>query len=162
MNLHKEEILKLLTEVYDPEIPVLNIVEMGIVRDVASVNEQLVVTITPTYFGCPAIKHIGDEIKYVLKQNGFDDVVIRKVFFPVWTTDILTGESKKKLKEFGIAPPEIISRNNSSNDESLSPVQCPVCESRNTKMTSYFGSTSCKSIHFCLNCSQPFESFKCI
>lgn len=158
----KEEILKLLTEVYDPEIPVLNIVEMGIVHDMVNVNEQLVVSITPTYFGCPAIKQIEDEIKSVLNKNGFDDVKIRRVFSPPWTTDLMTDESKKKLKEYGIAPPGKVSESILSTVEDLDPIQCPICESKNTKMTSYFGSTSCKSLHFCLNCSQPFESFKCI
>ncbi len=158
----KEEILKLLSEVYDPEIPVLNIVEMGIVHDVVNVNEQLVVTITPTYFGCPAMKQIEDEINNVLKKNGINEVAIKKVFSPAWSTDCMTDESKKKLKEYGIAPPERVSENILSATETLISAQCPMCESRNTKMTSYFGSTSCKSLHFCLNCSQLFESFKCI
>lgn len=160
----KEEILNLLTEIHDPEIPVLNIVEMGIVSNILfDENEKkLIVEITPTYSGCPAMKVIEDEIRGLLFSNGYENVEVRKVYTPVWTTDLFTEETKQKLKEYGIAPPEGAAEKNFMIDFSTNPIECPFCRSRNTSLTSYFGSTSCKSLHLCTECRQPFEHFKCI
>lgn len=158
----KEKILEALKEVYDPEIPVLNIVEMGIVRDISFEGKKLVVKITPTYSGCPAMKTIEEEILNILRDDEFDEVTVEKIYAPPWTTDWLTGEAKHKLKLHGIAPPEKNSGIDSSRDYAVKPVLCPFCSSRNTSITSYFGSTACKSLHYCFDCTQPFEHFKCI
>lgn len=153
----KEEILKLLEEVYDPEIPVLNIVEMGIVRNVNENDNGYEIEITPTYSGCPAMKTIEDEIIDVLSSEGIEKVNVKKIFSPAWTTDWLSETTKTKLREYGIAPPE-----GNAEEFVFKKITCPFCKSPNTKLTSEFGSTSCKSLHYCNNCSQPFEHFKCI
>jgi len=158
----KNEILNLLTEIYDPEIPVLNIVEMGIVRDAFYENEKLIIEITPTYSGCPAMKVIEDEIRDVMYSNGCKNVEVKKVYAPAWTTDWMTVETKNKLKNYGIAPPEGIAEKDFLKDQNEKSVECPFCKSGKTKLTSHFGSTACKSLHFCLECIQPFEHFKCI
>ena len=158
MVITKEEILKLLEEVCDPEIPVLNIVEMGIVRNVKENNNSCEIEITPTYSGCPAMKTIEDEILNVLHSEGMEEVKVKKIYSPPWTTGWLSEETKLKLRDYGIAPPE------GKPDEEfiLKKITCPFCKSNNTKLTSEFGSTSCKSLHFCNDCCQPFEHFKCI
>lgn len=157
MNQTKEEILKLLEEVYDPEIPVLNIVEMGIVRNVNESDNGYEIEITPTYSGCPAMKTIEDEILDLLHSEGVEKAKIKKVYSPPWTTDWMSEETKLKLREYGIAPP-----GGSAEEFILKKITCPFCKSTNTKLTSEFGSTSCKSLHYCNECSQPFEHFKCI
>lgn len=158
----KNEILNLLAGINDPEIPVLNIVEMGIVRDAFYENEKLIIEITPTYSGCPAMKVIEDEIRDIMYSNGYENVEVKKVYAPAWTTDWMTGETKIKLKNYGIAPPEGMAEKDLLNDRNQKPVECPFCNSGKTKLTSHFGSTACKSLHFCLECNQPFEHFKCI
>lgn len=157
----KENIIELLKDVYDPEIPILNIVEMGILRDVVFDKEKVIISITPTYSGCPAMKAIEDEIIDFLFAEGIEKVEVKKDYSPPWTTDWFTDEVKKKLKEYGISPPNILSEQSTGNNF-LKEIPCPYCNSANTDLTSEFGSTSCKSIHFCNNCIQPFEHFKCI
>ncbi|MCX6169577.1 MAG: phenylacetate-CoA oxygenase subunit PaaJ [Ignavibacteriales bacterium] len=147
----KTEIINLLSEIYDPEIPVINIVEMGILRNAFYENEKLIIEITPTYSGCPAMKVIEDEILDLMHSNGYKNVEVKKSYLPAWTTDWMNLETKNKLREYGIAPPE-----------NRADVECPFCGSSNTKLTSIFGSTACKSLHFCNSCVQPFERFKCI
>ncbi len=156
----KEEIFQFLTEVNDPEIPVLNIVEMGIVREVEFQGDSVRVVITPTYSGCPAMKVIEEEIVSALQKKGFENVTTRTVFSPPWTTDWLSEETKRKLKEYGIAPPGKASADDSSRITKN--IHCPFCDSDNTELRSEFGSTACKSLHYCNNCQQPFEHFKCI
>ncbi len=156
----KEEIFQFLTEVNDPEIPVLSIVEMGIVREVELQDDSVRVVITPTYSGCPAMKVIEEEIVSALQKKGFENVTTRTVFSPSWTTDWLSEETKLKLKEYGIAPPGRASEQDSSG--TLREIICPFCDSNKTELRSEFGSTACKSLHYCNNCQQPFEHFKCI
>jgi ring-1,2-phenylacetyl-CoA epoxidase subunit PaaD len=144
-------VIDILSEVADPELPFLNIVELGIVRDAQFDGDQLRVTITPTYFGCPALYAIEQNIRAVLQARGFKNVSVHTSFSPAWTTDWLSAETKQKLKAAGIAPPQ-----------HAGPVQCPYCDSADTEVRSEFGSTPCKSLHFCHNCRQPFEQFKCI
>jgi ring-1,2-phenylacetyl-CoA epoxidase subunit PaaD len=158
MIITKKEILKLLEKVYDPEIPVLNIVEMGIVRNIKENNNVYEIEITPTYSGCPAMKTIEDEILDVLHSEGIEEAKVKKVYSPPWTTDWLSEETKLKLSDCGIAPPE----GKSDQEFILKKITCPFCKSNNTKLTSEFGSTSCKALHYCDNCHQPFEHFKCI
>ena len=158
MIFDKNEILNLLENVFDPEIPVLNIVEMGIVLDVIKNDNEIEIKITHTYSGCPAMKTIEDEILDILSSEGINNAKIKKVYSPAWTTDWLSEETKEKLRVYGIAPPEGKSNDNILLKKTL----CPYCKSDNTKLTSEFGSTSCKSLHYCNNCVQPFEQFKCI
>ena len=161
----KSQIWSWLEEVIDPEIPVLNVVEMGIVRDVEFQDSQVIVKITPTYSGCPAMNAIEMEIRKKLKEKGIDDFKVITDFKESWTTDWMTNNAKHKLKEYGIAPPE---ETDSSDDfltslkGSQKVVPCPYCDSLETELQSEFGSTACKSQYFCHGCNQPFEHFKCI
>ena len=158
----KDDIIDLLKDVPDPEIPVLNVVEMGIVRDVLVEAEEIRVDITPTYSGCPAMKAIEDDIAAHLKSKGLENVRVKTVYSPAWTTDWLSDETKQKLKEYGIAPPEGKADDEFYRDLVQKPIFCPFCSSADTKLTSQFGSTACKSLHYCNECQQPFENFKCI
>ena len=138
----------LLTEIADPELPFLNIVELGIVRDALLEGDRLRVTITPTYSGCPATYTIRETIISFLHEKGYPNVDVQTSFSPAWTTDWLSKETKQKLKAAGIAPPGT--------------TQCPYCNSTNTDLRSEFGSTPCKALRQCNRCRQPFEQFKCI
>lgn len=160
----RQEIFDLLAGIADPEIPVLNIVEMGIVRDAEVGADSVVrVSITPTYSGCPAMRMIRDEIVARLQSHGFTRVEVVQVYAPAWSTDWITDEAKRKLKEYGIAPPrptcgaELVPLQVDAD-----PVPCPYCGSQRTELRSAFGSTACKEFHFCDNCHQPFEAFKTI
>ena len=156
---NKEEIIRLLAEIPDPEIPVITIQELGVLRDVA-VNENTVeITITPTYSGCPAMKQIENDIVSKLKNNGIENVKIKMVYHPAWTTDWIPQEAKEKLKRYGIAPPEktSIDKGILSGKKKI----CPHCGLNNTEMVSQFGSTACKALYKCLDCKEPFDYFKC-
>ena len=150
----------------DPEVPVLSVVELGIIRDVAvSDAGRVTVTVTPTYSGCPAMKVIEDEILGALAAGGFPDAEVRTVFQPAWTTDWISAEAREKLRAYGIAPPGP----RDTDEGALVPllrrretVACPYCGSRNTELRSEFGSTACKSTLVCHDCRQPFEQFKAI
>lgn len=160
--MNRQQILDLLAEVKDPEIPVLNVVDMGVVRDVTIDGEHITVTITPTYSGCPAMDVISANIRSALKRQYGDSIEVKTSLYPPWTTDWLTDDAKEKLRAYGIAPPE-----KSSPDKGLlfgdrPPVPCPRCGSENTSMVSEFGSTSCKSHYKCNDCLEPFDHFKCI
>lgn len=151
----KEKIREFLHEVHDPEIPVLNIVEMGILRDIDCSDDGITIKITPTYSGCPAMVAIENEINRVLADHGIKNTEIKKDFSEPWTTDWMTDEAKQKLNNYGIAPPHPTSEKNHK-------IKCPYCGSENTKMQSKFGSTACKAQYFCNDCEEPFEHFKCI
>ena len=152
MVLDREHILELLQNVTDPEIPVISVMDLGIVRDVIVEDNSLEIVITPTYSGCPAMLEIEKEINNALKTDGITEFKISTVLSPAWTTEWMTEEGKRKLKEYGIAPP------NPTNPEDI---QCPQCESKNTKLVSEFGSTACKSLFKCNDCLEPFDYFKC-
>ncbi len=139
----------------DPEVPVLNVLDLGVVRAV-SLNEQgdPEITITPTYSGCPAMDMIAMNIKMELLQNGYKNISIKSVLSPAWTTDWMTEEGKQKLKEYGIAPPGKLSDEDNQ-------VICPQCGSADTKLLSQFGSTACKALYQCNDCKEPFDHFKC-
>jgi ring-1,2-phenylacetyl-CoA epoxidase subunit PaaD len=164
-SISKSEIWSWLEEVIDPEIPVLNVVEMGIVRDVIFEGNKLVVKITPTYSGCPAMNAIEMEIHKKLREKGIDNFNVVTDFKESWTTDWMTDHAKKKLKDYGIAPP---GKTESGDDfllglkGSQKIVPCPYCDSLDTVLQSEFGSTACKSQYYCNECLQPFEHFKCI
>ena len=158
----KDEIFKLLSEIPDPEIPVINIIELGILREVKFVDEVCVVVITPTYTGCPAMKVIEDDIRIKLKEIGIDKVKVELVLTPAWTTDWISDAAKEKLRAYGIAPPD-----HSSVDKNVllgknRDLKCPQCGSKHTEMISQFGSTACKALYRCLDCKEPFDYFKCI
>ena len=164
-TISKEEIWSYLEEVIDPEIPVLNVVEMGIVRDVEFIENQIVVKITPTYSGCPAMNAIENAIQEKLIEKGIESFKVVTDFKESWTTDWMTDHAKKKLKEYGIAPPEKTGDDSdflTSLKSSQKIVPCPYCDSMDTKLQSEFGSTACKSQYYCNECNQPFEHFKCI
>ena len=157
-------IYELLKAVKDPEVPVIDVVELGVVRRVSVADDGAVnVDITPTYSGCPAMKVMETQIVARLKAMGVPVVNIKTVLFPPWTTDWMEEAARAKLKAYGIAPPGDVS------DSDLDPlhravksVDCPFCDSTDTTLTSQFGSTACKALYTCNACRQPFEHFKCI
>jgi len=159
----KDKIWKLLEEIPDPEIPVLTIHDLGIVRKIDEINNEIIVTITPTYSGCPAMNQFEADILTTLNKQGYDKVSIVTTYDPPWTTDWLSEEAKKKLQDYGIAPPEqkTTDKNALLVDDRKS-VTCPQCKSTSSKMISQFGSTACKSLYQCNDCMEPFDYFKCI
>jgi ring-1,2-phenylacetyl-CoA epoxidase subunit PaaD len=164
--LTRADIFAVLDTVKDPEVPVLSVIELGVVRDVELDEVHgVTVVVTPTYSGCPAMRVIEEDIVAALRARGVAQARVRTAYMPVWTTDWLTEEAKRKLEAYGIAPPGPAP----AADEALVPlrrqadaVRCPYCKSANTELRSEFGSTACKSIRFCNACHQPFEQFKAI
>jgi ring-1,2-phenylacetyl-CoA epoxidase subunit PaaD len=158
-----EAVLEILREVKDPEVPVLDVVELGIVRGAEVEGGRVTVRITPTYSGCPAMRVIEREIEAALRRRGYAEVVVETVFQPPWTTDWMDERAREKLRVYGIAPPgraqaqEIVPLGGPPR-----PVPCPYCGSTDTRLESEFGATACKAIHFCRACRQPFEHFKAI
>ena len=157
----KQDILDYLEEVHDPEIPVLSISDLGILRNVETSEGKTVITITPTYTGCPAMNVIENDIESKLKEKGVEHFTIKTILAPPWTTDWLSEAGRKKLKEFGIAPPEKGSPDKSLLSNAPAHVTCPHCGSKDTEMKSFFGSTPCKSLYICHDCKEPFDYFKC-
>ena len=159
-----QDVWQVLREVEDPEIPVLNVVEMGIVRDARLNDGGVEVAITPTYSGCPAMDAIADAIRNSLGEALALPVTVKTVYQPAWTTDWMTEDARQKLKAYGIAPPQpkpCVPANKPWLAEP-SEASCPFCNATDTSLTSAFGSTACKSLHYCHACHQPFEHFKCI
>ena len=154
-TIDKRALMAYLEEIKDPEIPVLSIIDLGIVRDIQLNNDELEVTITATYTGCPAMDMIAQQIRIELITLGFEKIRITTVHSPAWTTDWMSEEGKRKLQEYGIAPPD--KRFNIPHDG----VECPKCHSANTKLISEFGSTACKALYQCNECKEPFDYFKC-
>lgn len=158
----KSDILKILSSVRDPEIPVLTIEDMGIIRAVNIIDpESVEIVITPTYSGCPAMDTIADDIRAALRKNDFTSIVVTTVISPPWTTDWLTQNGKDKLHAYGIAPPVEKTTDKSFLLNQDKTVPCPRCSSTNTKLKSLFGSTPCKSLYTCTDCKEPFDYFKC-
>ena len=156
----KEQVLDWLSEVADPEIPVLTITDLGIVRGVR-VDEGVTVALTPTYSGCPATEVIEQSVVDALGRQGVEGVRIERVLSPPWTTDWISDEGRAKLRAYGIAPPA----EGGSKRELLQgrrQIACPRCESVDTALVSEFGSTACKASYKCNACLEPFEYFKCI
>ena len=148
--------------VCDPEIPVLTIADLGILRDVHVAGNKVTVTITPTYSGCPAMDAIRDDVYTAFKKEGYDDVHVDLVLAPAWTTDWMTEAGKQKLQQYGIAPPTGNSKagGHSGHIRLSLAVKCPQCNSLNTKELTRFGSTSCKALYVCQDCREPFDYFK--
>ena len=163
------EVWPVLETVLDPEVPALSVVDLGIVRRVEVEGDRVVVTVTPTYSGCPATQVIERDIVNALHSAGWD-AEVRTTFNPAWTSEWISAEGRRKLKAYGIAPPGRVV----ADEEPLVPllrrgrepaadaVACPYCDSRETIRRSEFGSTACKAIHYCNACRQPFEEFKAI
>jgi ring-1,2-phenylacetyl-CoA epoxidase subunit PaaD len=145
--------------VVDPEIPVLTIADLGVLRDVTVSDGVVDVTITPTYSGCPAMNMITLEIELVLERAGFRSSKVRTVLSPAWTTDWMSEDGRRKLREYGIAPPAPSSSRRALFGEQQ--VTCPQCGSKDTELLSEFGSTSCKALWRCTSCREPFDYFKC-
>lgn len=158
----QEQIFKLLSEIPDPEIPVINIIELGILREVKFENELCIVVITPTYTGCPAMRVIEDDIRIKLKEIGIDKVKVELVLSPAWTTDWISDVAKEKLRAYGIAPPDHSSVDKKVLLGKARDLKCPLCGSIHTEMISQFGSTACKALFRCLDCKEPFDYFKCL
>lgn len=161
-DITKEQVMEWLSEVTDPEVPVLTILDLGIVRDVVVSQDplQVRVVITPTYSGCPAMDVIAVAIRMALGGRGIRNVVVEQQISPAWTTDWMTEDGKRKLKEYGIAPPNrkaFTDLGLFQDDE----VTCPRCNFAHTELVSRFGPTSCKALYKCLDCKEPFEYFKC-
>jgi ring-1,2-phenylacetyl-CoA epoxidase subunit PaaD len=161
-TIDKKTIYTYLEEINDPEVPVLSIIDLGIVRDVKMNDDELEVVITPTYTGCPAMDMIAATIKIQLATLGFKKVKITQVLSPAWTTEWMSEEGKRKLKDYGIAPPN---PKQQICDQKLfaeaDAVQCPHCNSYHTHRISEFGSTACKALYQCDDCREPFDYFKC-
>lgn len=146
------ELWDALATVVDPEIPVLTIADIGILRDVTEHSDgSVVVTITPTYSGCPAMDHLRGEIERVLREHGRDRVEVITEFDPPWTTDWMTNEARDKLNEYGVAPPR---------HDTATAILCPRCRDESSRLVSEFGATACKALRVCTNCGEPFDHFK--
>jgi ring-1,2-phenylacetyl-CoA epoxidase subunit PaaD len=152
------EIESILAEIPDPEIPVISIKELGILRSVEQKNDHYTITITPTYTACPAMGWIENEIKNKMANIGIPDVEVKTTYTPAWTTDWISENAKQKLKDYGIAPPM---HSSCSVNFTSQKVPCPHCGSPDTEIISRFGSTACKSLLKCNECREPFEQFKC-
>lgn len=148
-----------LDTVADPEIPTVSIVELGMIADLREEDGRIVVDLTPTFAGCPALELIQNEIKAALVAANFTEVSVNIVYDPPWTTDRISEDGRRKLKEFGLAPPGSRCEGGMPN---LDRTPCPYCDSANTELESIFGPTLCRSIHYCHACLQSFEHFKAV
>ena len=161
----RDALLRVLDEVTDPEIPVLTVRDLGIVRDVVADDSGVTVTITPTYSGCPAMHEIERAIRQAFVERGYGPVRVNTVYSPAWTTDWISDEGRSKLAAFGIAPPSHHKATDAGPialTRRIPTVCCPYCGSLDTERRSAFGSTACKAIWFCRSCVQPFDEFKAI
>lgn len=156
-----DRLKSILKKVVDPEIPVITIDDLGILRNVEYDGEVVKVFITPTYTGCPAMDMINVNIKAALQDHGYTKVEVISVLSPIWTTDWISENGRKKMKEYGIAPPAQKSYDRAFQDGEKPKVICPQCGSDDTEIISHFGSTACKALYKCLQCLEPFDYFKC-
>jgi ring-1,2-phenylacetyl-CoA epoxidase subunit PaaD len=154
----EQKIWKLLEQVSDPEVPVLSVNDLGIIRKVEIINREVIITITPTYSSCPAMDTINMDIRLKLIEHGYKNITFHSILSPAWTTDWMSEEGKRKLLEYGIAPPQYQSDKKGMKEENI---ECPQCHSHNTKLLSQFGSTACKALYQCYDCKEPFDYFKC-
>jgi ring-1,2-phenylacetyl-CoA epoxidase subunit PaaD len=156
-----EQAWDVLARVADPEIPVISVTELGIVREVRAESEAVEVVVTPTYSGCPATEAIERSIVDALREAGAADVRVQTRLAPAWTTDWIAPEAKEKLRRYGIAPPGAVADARALQPIGFVPrVDCPLCGSRNTERLSAFGATACKALYRCRDCREPFEHFK--
>ena len=158
----EDAVWTLLEEVKDPEVPVLSVVDLGIVRNVSFEDGEPLVTITPTYSGCPAMNMIETEIIAALKKAGYPGVDVKTVLSPAWTTDWMSEAGRRKLEDYGIAPPAHATTDKRALLGEDPVLRCPHCGSTDTRKISEFGSTACKAHYVCNSCLEPFDYFKCI
>jgi ring-1,2-phenylacetyl-CoA epoxidase subunit PaaD len=154
-------IWKILEEVKDPEVPVLSVIDLGIIRSVVYEEDKITVVITPTYSGCPAMDTIRMDIRLKLMEKGYRNIEIKQSLSPAWTTDWMTEAGKQRLKEYGIAPPNPKQQFCKAEMFQQEAVACPRCGSYHTEMISQFGSTACKALYRCLDCKEAYDYFKC-
>ena len=154
-EIDKKILFAFLENIKDPEVPVLSIIDLGIVRDIKWNDDELEIIITSTYTGCPAMDMIAADIRSELTTLGFKKIKITQSLSPPWTTDWMSESGKRKLQEYGIAPPD--KRFTIPKDG----IECPLCHSNNTRLISEFGSTACKALYQCKDCQEPFDYFKC-
>lgn len=156
-----DQVYEILGSVMDPEVPVISVVELGIVRQVTVDGAHVAITITPTYSGCPAMREMERDMAAALGAHGIADVAFTTVYAPAWTTDWMGPEAREKLRKFGIAPPSPAERDGLITlTRARAAVPCPYCGAKDTQLKSEFGSTACKAIHVCNSCQQPFDEFK--
>jgi ring-1,2-phenylacetyl-CoA epoxidase subunit PaaD len=162
--LTRDEVFDILQTVPDPEIPVISVVELGVVREVEVTDDGVTVTMTPTYSGCPAMKEMEADVRTALAERGVANVDVRMVLAPAWTTDWIGPEAREKLREYGIAPPGKAEATGGfvTLTRAQPAVECPWCGSHDTRLQSEFGSTACKAIHVCNACREPFDAFKAL
>jgi len=155
----REDIYKSLAEIMDPEIPTVSLIDLGIVHDVKIIDKYSVaITLTPTFAGCPALKHMEDLVRDKIGMLGFRNVEVKTTFDVQWNTNMITEKGLEGLKKHGLAPPE--KHNGLIQIEILENIKCPLCGSKNTDLKSPFGPTLCRSIHYCNDCLNAFEQFK--
>jgi ring-1,2-phenylacetyl-CoA epoxidase subunit PaaD len=157
-NHSKDIVLKLLEQVKDPEIPVLSLVDLGVITAIETRDQDVKITMTPTFVGCPALDMMKSDITEVLLKNGFSNVDIEVSFASPWNSDMISEKGKIALKKFGLAPPPSTSL--IQDLEVLEHVTCPRCNGTNTELKNAFGPTLCRSIHYCNTCHEAFEQFK--
>lgn len=158
MTITQDQIYTWLEEVKDPEIPVLSLVDLGVITDVQLSESGVKIEMTPTFVGCPALDMMKNEIREVLSRKGLDNVFIEVTFRKAWTSDLISEKGKQALKKFGLAPPP--SREIFTELEVLEHAICPRCNGNDTELKNTFGPTLCRSIHYCNNCKEAFEQFK--
>ncbi len=159
MNATATTIRAILAKVNDPEVPVLSILDLGVVRNVETEGDRILITITPTYSGCPAMDVIAMDIRLKFIEHGYRNIIINQQLSPAWTTDWMSEEGKQKLKAYGIAPPQYNRKPSGMFEEAA--VDCPLCHSAHTELLSEFSSTACKAMYRCLDCREAFDHFKC-
>lgn len=159
MTLTEDKILELLKEVKDPEIPVISLVDLGVITGIEINNDHVTVNMTPTFIGCPAMDYMKQDVIDVLNKNGIGNHTVNLNLKTTWSSDLISYEGKRALKKFGLAPPPV--HNNVIEDlDIIEHAECPNCDSTNTTLKSPFGPTLCRSLHHCNNCGEAFESFK--
>ena len=157
-----EDIKKVISDIPDPEIPVISIKELGVLRNIFFQEDSLKVVITPTYSGCPAMDRFQKDIVEKLELLKVKSYEIKMQFDPAWTTDWITEEAKEKLRNYGIAPPSHKTKDKNILLGKKQMVECPRCKTKETELVSQFGSTACKAMYRCISCLEPFEYFKCL
>ncbi len=150
-------LFELLGSVCDPEIPVLTLQDLGVLRDISVAGDEIIVTVTPTYAGCPALEVMSADIRTALTEAGFQQVTVKQQLSPAWTTDWMSASGREKLRAYGIAPPATTTCGPQSDR-----IECPQCGCDEIKVISEFGSTACKALYRCQDCLEPFDYFKCI
>lgn len=151
------QLFELLSNVVDPEIPVLTLQDLGVLRDISVTDGEVKVIITPTYAGCPAIETMQADIETTLAEAGYQQVTVQQSLSPAWTTDWMSESGREKLRAYGVAPPAM-----TACGQQKEAITCPQCNSANVKRVSEFGSTACKALYQCQDCREPFDYFKCI